>query len=284
MDANYLEKIVAYYRDSEISYSQGWDLKHSLAIHAGYFDKGNTNFRKALKRLNEIAAEHAQIKESDYVLDAGCGVGGSSIFLARNYNCKVLGITLSETQINSATKNALKYGVDGKVKFQNKDYTRTGLEPNSFDVVWAIESVCHSVNKLDFIREAFRLLKPNGRLIVIDYCQGRNPKTEKEKEDYTYFLNSVACENLEKPLIFKDYLEFVGFKKIIANDSTINFLPNTKRLEVLGTLSVWMNSVLKILKIKRTDARSQGGKAALLTSQFAKNGMLKYYIFSAKKL
>ena len=283
MYQDYLNNIVTYYRDSEISYSQGWDLKHSLAIHAGYFDKGNTNFRKALKRLNEVVAEHAQITKDDYVLDAGCGVGGSSIFLAQNYDCKVLGITISEYQVESAKKNALNYGVENLVNFQKADYTQTGLKSETFDVILGFESVCCSIDKKDFIKEAYRLLKPNGRLVIVDYFQGREPSTEQENKDYAFFLDAFACDNFDKPELFKLKFEIAGFKEVREIDSTINFMPNTLRLEILGTLSVWMNFILNLFNIKRTDARYKGGKGSILTSKFFKNGMLKYYIYSAKK-
>jgi cyclopropane fatty-acyl-phospholipid synthase-like methyltransferase len=53
--------------------------------------------------MNEVMIETAEIKSTDKVLDAGCGVGGSSIFMANKIGCNVTGISLSEKQIVQAT-------------------------------------------------------------------------------------------------------------------------------------------------------------------------------------
>lgn len=92
---DYHEKIVQYYKDTENAYKDSWDLNNSLAIHYGYWDEQVKTFSQSLIRMNEVMVETAGIKSSDIVLDAGCGVGGSSIFLAAKLGCKVSGITLS---------------------------------------------------------------------------------------------------------------------------------------------------------------------------------------------
>ena len=55
-------------------------LNNSLAIHYGYWDEKVRSFPQSLLRMNEVMMEAARIKSTDKVLDAGCGVGGSSIF------------------------------------------------------------------------------------------------------------------------------------------------------------------------------------------------------------
>lgn len=80
-------------------------------MHFGYWDEKVKIFSQSLERENEILADKAKIKSSDVVLDAGCGVGGSSILLAKKFGCKVIGITLSERQAEQATRNAERNGV-----------------------------------------------------------------------------------------------------------------------------------------------------------------------------
>ncbi|MBS1920830.1 MAG: class I SAM-dependent methyltransferase [Bacteroidetes bacterium] len=95
----YHQRIIDYYKASENSYKDAWDLKNSLAIHYGYWDDTVRSFRQSLSKMNEVMAITAQIKRTDKVLDAGCGVGGSSIFLAKWISCHVTGISLSEAQV-----------------------------------------------------------------------------------------------------------------------------------------------------------------------------------------
>ena len=73
------QKIIAYYDECEPDYKVIWDLDKSLAMHYGYWDGKVKNLRDALRRENEILAQKAHIKESDLVLDAGCGVGGMEL-------------------------------------------------------------------------------------------------------------------------------------------------------------------------------------------------------------
>jgi ubiquinone/menaquinone biosynthesis C-methylase UbiE len=60
-------------------------------------------------------------------------------------------------------------GVADKVLFHVMDYTQTNFADESFDVVWACESMSSASDKKAFIAEAYRLLKKGGRLIVIDF-------------------------------------------------------------------------------------------------------------------
>lgn len=78
----YHDRIVQYYQDTENAYKDSWDLNNSLAIHYGYWDEGVKSFPESLLRMNEIMMQTAVIQSTDLVLDAGCGVGGSSIYLA----------------------------------------------------------------------------------------------------------------------------------------------------------------------------------------------------------
>ena len=100
--------IVDYYENSEISFKLVWDLNHSLAIHYGYTDEKAKTFRQSLMRFNEVLAEQVGISQHDHVFDAGCGVGGSSIYLAKNFGCLVKGATICPHQAKAAVKNAQK--------------------------------------------------------------------------------------------------------------------------------------------------------------------------------
>ena len=113
------EAIINYYDSTEFDYKFIWDLNNSHAMHFGYWDEKVKNFPQALQRENEILSEIAKIEHTDYVLDAGCGVGGSSIFLAKHFGCKVAGITISKKQTETATKNAKKMVLEKRQNFRS---------------------------------------------------------------------------------------------------------------------------------------------------------------------
>ena len=157
-------------------------------------------------------ASFAKISAKDQVLDAGCGIGGSSIFLAKEIGCTVVGITLSEAQVKSAQNNARKNQVSELVSFQKEDYRATSFPDASFDVIWALESAVYDPQKSDFLKEAARLLKPGGRLIMGEYLKQEVKMSKKEEAIFTKWLHSWAMTDLSTLSLIKEKLEKHGFQ------------------------------------------------------------------------
>ena len=102
------------------------------------------------------------------VLDVGCGIGGSSRILAKEYEFEVTGVTISPKQVQRATE-LTSQGVTAK--FQVDDALALSFPDNSFDVVWSIEAGPHMPDKAKYSSEMMRVLKPGGILVVADWNQ-----------------------------------------------------------------------------------------------------------------
>lgn len=96
MDDSKNQRVVEYYNATKFDYWFGLGLDFHNGLHFGYWDDGIKTQFQAIRNLNRVLALKAKIKSSDKVLDAGCGVGGSSVWLAQNYNCNVTGITITQ--------------------------------------------------------------------------------------------------------------------------------------------------------------------------------------------
>ncbi|MEO1801938.1 MAG: methyltransferase domain-containing protein, partial [Cyanobacteria bacterium J06629_2] len=101
-------------------------------------------------------------------LDVGCGIGGSSRILAKDYNFDVLGVTISPQQVKRAQELTPE---DVHAKFQVDDAMALSFPDASFDVVWSVEAGPHMPDKAVFARELLRVLKPGGILVVADWNQ-----------------------------------------------------------------------------------------------------------------
>ncbi len=109
-----------------------------------------------------------QLPAGTRVLDVGCGIGGSSRILARDYGFSVTGITISPQQVKRA-QELTPAGLD--VQFLVEDALAMSFPEGSFDVVWSIEAGPHMPDKDLFARELLRVLKPGGILAVADWNQ-----------------------------------------------------------------------------------------------------------------
>ncbi len=102
------------------------------------------------------------------LLDVGCGIGGSSRVLAKDYGFEVTAVTISSGQVARAT--ALT-PADVSAKFMVDDAMALSFPDESFDVVWSLEAGPHMPDKAVFASELLRVLKPGGRLVVGDWNQ-----------------------------------------------------------------------------------------------------------------
>jgi len=280
--ADYHKRIIEYYKDTENAYKDSWDLNNSLAIHYGYWDEKVNSFPESLLRMNEIMIETAEIKSTDKVLDAGCGVGGSSIFMATVLGCKVTGITLSERQVQQANENAAKKNVEDLVNFKAMDYSATDFPDASFDVVWGCESICYADDKEKFIKEAFRLLKPGGRLVVADGFV--TDFTNNENPIIRQWADGWQVNYLESPERFQNFMQAAGFTNINYRNISKEASHSSRRLYRFYFLA---KLYLLWKKVNFSKPATEMQKKNIMACKFQykgmKNGLWQYGIAVGKK-
>ena len=240
----YHKQIVEYYRSTKDAYKDSWDLERSLSIHYGYWDAMVRSFPESLIRMNEVMMEAAHITKGDKVLDAGCGVGGSCIFLAATRGCHVTGITLSEEQAEQGRKHAVDRKLDHLVSFSVMDYCATTFPDSSFDVVWGCESICYAADKEKFVRESMRLLKPGGRLVVADgfvtkFVYNDRPVIQK-------WLEGWQVKYLESPMRFRNMMHLEGYMDVEYRNISKYVKHSSRRLlkfYFLATAWLWWKTI-----------------------------------------
>ncbi|MBD0335475.1 MAG: methyltransferase domain-containing protein [Cyanobacteria bacterium Co-bin13] len=150
-----------------------WEQTWGEHMHHGYYGPTGTiqkQRRQAQIDLNEEFLAWGEVTAASQILDAGCGIGGSALYLAEKYQAQVVGITLSPVQAQRATERATAAGLSTRATFQVADAQNTPFEDQQFDLIWSMESGEHMPDKAAFLRECYRLLKPGGQLLMATWC------------------------------------------------------------------------------------------------------------------
>lgn len=274
--------IIEYFDECEIHYRRLWGLDKNMAIHYGYWDEKTLNLAEALRNENRLLAEIAKIKDGEEILDAGCGVGGSAIFLAKEYKCKVTGITLSQKQVNTCYRNADKYGVINDVKFTVANFMHMQFPENSFDVVWAIESACYAPDKRMLLKEFRRVLKNNGRLIIADGFLKDEPLSNSEDNKIRKWLRSWGVPSLSRISEFDSYLKELGYKDIEMYEITKNVIRSAKIIYIPSVVMYPVTKVLEWLGIRKK-IQTMHIYGSIYQYVTLREGIWHYCIFKAVK-
>jgi tocopherol O-methyltransferase len=209
-------------------------FNETLSIHYGYYTKGTKTPEEAALNMNIYVAKLLQLenKKDIKILDAGCGLGGSSLFLAKKYTkVSFTGIANSQYQIRFASDFAKKHEIKN-AKFVYGDYINTKFPDDSFNGIFAIESAVYAENHQAFLNEMNRILKKGGRLVIIDtFCTTRplNFIMKKIYQKYCYGFGYVEPATIPKYVYF---LNKSGFTDIHIEDISKNVAPDILRHSV----------------------------------------------------
>lgn len=274
--------IISYYDTCEIDYKLVWHLDKKLAMHYGYWDSSTRNLRAALDKMNHVILTLAEVGAGQEVLDAGCGVGGTAIYCAAHFGANVRGISLSHNQVIKATVHAQRAGVQDTTSFSVADYTATGFADNSFDVVYAMESVCHAGRKEDFIAESYRILKPGGRLVVGDFFRARRDLDGRNARLMQAWAASWAVPEFEFYEDFRLKLESRGFSNIEEKDATANIKRSAQRLYWSFIPGMTVHKIIRLMG-RRNQLHQKNVWSTYYQYHTLKRGLWKYRTFKAIK-
>lgn len=242
--------VVRYYDQTWWDYRALWLNRRNPSMHFGYWDETTPDHHASTLRMNAVIAETAGLRSSQRVLDAGCGVGGTSVWLANQRGCRVVGVTLSAEQVQRARRHADAAGVANSCTFLQRDFRDLDLPDASFDVVWAQESVCHTPDKRAFLREAFRVLRPGGRLVCADFFRTEREPSADDARLLTEWLDGWAIPGLARAKAFCEWAGDAGFVDATVRDLTPGVRPSLRRLHRLAVVLQPFAGLLHLLGLR----------------------------------
>jgi tocopherol O-methyltransferase len=229
---NEKHKIIEHYDVVSPYYYSLWG-EH---LHHGYWLRGDETKEAAQVQLIEHLARLANIKPGFRTLDIGCGLGGSSLYLARNYGAIATGITISPVQVEMANRAAAKANLDARFLLMDAEAMHFA---HPFDLLWSVESISHYQDPQKFFVSAVKFLKPCGTFALTDWFQSENLSPAARKQFIEPIEKGMFVE-LHKMDDYADFLISSGFR--IAHRQVLT--PNCAKtwdicLDIIKDKSFW---------------------------------------------
>ena len=186
---------------------------------------GITKHMGSMKATEELI-ELCHIGEGKHVLDVGCGVGATPCYLAKRYNCRVVGVDLLEKMVEQSRERARLLGVEDRVEFKVADARDLPFEDDRFDAVIAESVNAFFEDKPQAIQEYTRVTKPGGYVGITEMTWLRTPTPEVAE----YYLKTVYADALEADG-WRELLQGAGLKDVVGNAYKVD-IPTESRSRI----------------------------------------------------
>jgi ubiquinone/menaquinone biosynthesis C-methylase UbiE len=184
-----------------------WEMLMGEQIHVGG------------EKETDALAKKAKITIKDVVLDICCAFGGPARQLAKKYGCTVYGLDATQHMIDEAIKRTKDESFANLITYKLGNALDIPFKASSFDVVWGQDAWCYITDKERLIKEAYRVIKTNGRIAFTDWIQ-TGAMTENEWKNLNSFMAFSYMESLDG---YTRLLEKTGFEIISKEDLSEDF-------------------------------------------------------------
>ncbi|MEO0540063.1 MAG: methyltransferase domain-containing protein, partial [Cyanobacteria bacterium P01_A01_bin.105] len=189
--------------------------------------------------LMDAMLDWGGVTAADHILDAGCGIGGATLFLAQKFQARAVGLTLSPVQANRARARAAdqqiarvpidqdptdpQAAVRPTVEFRVADALHTPFPDGLFDLVWTLESGEHMPDKRQFLQECYRQLQPGGTFLMATWCHRSTdslagPLTAAEQAQLQAIYDVYCLPHVISLPDYETLAQEIGFEQVRAAD------------------------------------------------------------------
>lgn len=227
------DRIAQHYDEISPYYKDLWGVH----IHHGYWKDGTERKEEAQEQLIRELIARGGITSGSRILDVGCGLGGSAIYLSELLGARVTGITISPVQVEIGNALARERGAD--VRLLQMDAEALDME-DRFDVVWSVEAISHLSNRGDCFRSIGRILEPGGRLVVADWFRSPAATAADDRRFLEPIEQAMLVPKLETPDAYMDYVRQAGITVTHFEDLSAHVLKTWDlALDLIRNPALW---------------------------------------------
>ena len=275
-----------YYEEAGPDYA-AWSQNFNM--HFGYYRPGMNPFNREamLEQMNREVLDRLHLANisTPRVLDMGCGLGATLRSFARALpSADLHGITLVPWQLEQGRQLNHASRQTSQIHLALADYEQTGFPSKSYDAVFALESSCYGVgaSKSRLLREAHRLLRRGGRIIVADGFLSGDKFRGPQQAIYRKLCDCWVIDTFAETGAFTRELHRAGFRDIIFERIQARLTPSVLHVPLV-TLKFLLIDVLFGPR-RMTRARWNNVLAPLLIPFVSYPlGPVAYYIVSATR-
>lgn len=225
---------MAYYDECWVPRLRDGHNAQSQAMHFGAYDRvgADVEAHDDAKLDANLVVERAIAADAAApvrVLDAGCGVAGTSLHLAaRNRGWQLACVNVGAAQLARAHELAMLRGLRHRLRLLRASFAALPLAARSLDAAFFVESLCHSPARETVLAQVARVLRPGGTLVVVDFMRSRRALGGADEALYRR-----ACDGFVVPDYFDQpidrLLRATGFDEIVTDDRTAAAQPGIAR-------------------------------------------------------
>ncbi|XP_027176336.1 probable tocopherol O-methyltransferase, chloroplastic isoform X2 [Coffea eugenioides] len=261
-------------------------------FHVGFYDSSSvipgSDVHSAQTRMIEAGLRFASVSEDPSkkprnILDVGCGIGGSTRYLASKYGSQCKGITLSPVEAERARVLTSAQGLESQVSFEVADALNQPFADGSFDLIWCIECADHITDKTKFVHELNRVAAPGATIILLTWChRDLSPLEQDLHPDEKKLLSQLESSIRIKWISAADYINL--FKSCSLEIKYADWSPHVAPYyaEMRKITLSWKGIMAYV---RHAGWRQLSIRALMMPSVFEKfkTGLFKYCILTCQK-
>lgn len=237
--ADRLKKVIKYFNTRESKW--GYTLLLRGTKHFGYYPKGKEKISmvQAQKLMEDKLAESLNLPANSLVLDAGCGEGNVAINLAEKYGLRIYGVDLLDFAVNKAISKSKELNLQNKVRFKIGDYTELDFPDKTFDGIYTMETLVHVPNYKKALKEFYRVLKPNGKLVLFEYSMASRKKFTPKELKIADMINEESGMHSLPHFVhgkFPQILKNAGFEDVVVENITPRVMPMLRKFYLIARI------------------------------------------------